>query len=108
MKPLAELRQVAAADVYKAGRLAAQLRRAERGVEFSYVADYLSEPGLPVATTLPVGPNVVHTPAGALPPYFSGLLPEGRRLSALRRAVKTSADGDSQDSTKIMSVTGKP
>lgn len=103
MKPLAELRQVAAADVYKAGRLAAQLRRAERGVEFSYVADYLSEPGLPVATTLPVGPNVVHTPAGALPPYFSGLLPEGRRLSALRRAVKTSAD---DELTMLLAVGG--
>jgi serine/threonine-protein kinase HipA len=34
------------------------------------------------------------TPAGAVPPYFAGLLPEGRRLSNLRRAVKTSADDD--------------
>jgi len=34
------------------------------------------------------------TARGAVPPYFAGLLPEGRRLSALRRAVKTSADDD--------------
>jgi len=33
-------------------------------------------------------------PGGALPAYFAGLLPEGRRLSALRRAVKTSADDE--------------
>ena len=29
-------------------------------------------------------------PGGALPAFFTGLLPEGRRLGALRRAVKTS------------------
>jgi HipA N-terminal domain len=29
-----------------------------------------------------------------VPTYFAGLLPEGRRLSGLRRAVKTSADDD--------------
>ena len=34
------------------------------------------------------------TVGGALPPFFSGLLPEGRRLSALRAAVKTSADDE--------------
>ena len=32
--------------------------------------------------------------AGAAPPYFTGLLPEGRRLNALRRSIKTSADDD--------------
>ncbi len=32
--------------------------------------------------------------AGALPPFFSGLLPAGRRLTALRSAVKTSADDE--------------
>jgi serine/threonine-protein kinase HipA len=36
---------------------------------------------------------VTHAP-GALPPFFSGLLPEGRRLTALRGAVKTSADDE--------------
>lgn len=29
-----------------------------------------------------------------LAPYFAGLLPEGRRLSTVRTAVKTSADDD--------------
>lgn len=33
-------------------------------------------------------------PAGAVPPFFAGLLPEGRRLTALRGAVKTSADDE--------------
>lgn len=34
------------------------------------------------------------TPAGALPPFFTGLLPEGRRLTALRQDVGTSADDE--------------
>jgi serine/threonine-protein kinase HipA len=47
-----------------------------------------------VATTLPLGREPVLRPSGALPSYFAGLLPEGRRLGALRRAVKTSADDE--------------
>jgi len=42
----------------------------------------------------PGGQRARPSPAGALPSYFSGLLPEGRRLGALRRAVKTSADDE--------------
>ena len=48
----------------------------------------------PVATTLPVTSEPLVRPAGALPSYFAGLLPEGRRLGALRRAIKTSADDE--------------
>jgi serine/threonine protein kinase HipA of HipAB toxin-antitoxin module len=33
-------------------------------------------------------------PVGAVPPFFAGLLPEGRRLSALRAAVKSSGDDE--------------
>lgn len=90
---LEAMRAVDAADVYKAGRLAGQLRRTAGGVEFSYYADYLAD-GSPVATTLPLHHEPRITPAGAVPPFFAGLLPEGRRLSSLRRAVKTSADDE--------------
>ncbi|MBB5869587.1 serine/threonine-protein kinase HipA [Allocatelliglobosispora scoriae] len=88
---LQSLPTVDRADVYKQGVLAATLTRLAEGVEFRYVTDY---EGPPVATTLPMGPQAVMYPAGAVPPFFAGLLPEGRRLSALRRAVKTSADDD--------------
>ena len=48
-----------------------------------------------MATTLPLeGPPVITHAPGALPPFFSGLLPEGRRLTGLRSAVKTSADDE--------------
>ena len=82
------------ADVYKGGVLAARLERAEGGTRFSYVPAYLASGGEAVASTLPVSPRPVDTPAGAVPPFFTGLLPEGRRLASLRRAVKTSADDE--------------
>jgi len=82
------------ADVWKGERLAATLTRTQSGTEFAYTDDYLARPGLAVATTLPVTDETLVTPAGAVPPYFAGLLPEGRRLSSLRRAAKTSADDD--------------
>lgn len=88
------LTDVVVADVYKSGQLAATLRRAERGIEFAYRDDYLSKDARPVATTLPLTDEPIHTQAGAVPPFFAGLLPEGRRLTGLRRAVKTSADDE--------------
>ena len=49
--------------------------------------------GAPVAHTLPVGTRLAR-PGRALPPFFTNLLPEGRRLAALQRAAKTSGDDD--------------
>jgi serine/threonine-protein kinase HipA len=85
-----DLRTVHVAEVYKAGRPAATLTRGDGTVTFAYLPEYA---GPPVARTLPLGSSVtLH--GGAVPPFFAGLLPEGRRLSAVRRAVKTSADDD--------------
>jgi serine/threonine-protein kinase HipA len=85
---------VDAADVYKAGALAARLERTPQGVAFTYLDDYRASGRPPVASTLPITQVPRLTPAGAVPPYLAGLLPEGRRLSALRRTVKTSADDE--------------
>ena len=81
------VRDVSVADVHKAGTLAAHLTRTQDGVEFRYVDGYH---GPPVATTLRVSLEALLRPGGAPPAFFTGLLPEGRRLGALRRAVKTS------------------
>ena len=91
---LHELTSIREAHVFKDAQLAGVLRRVPGGVEFGYLSEYLSAGGEQVATTLPLTDVPVLTPAGAVPPYFAGLLPEGRRLSSLRRAVKTSADDD--------------
>lgn len=84
-----DLRDVSVAAVHKGGRHAADLRRVGSHVEFRLHSDY---DGPEVATNL--HEDVTGLPAGAVPPFFAGLLPEGRRLSALRRAVATSADDE--------------
>lgn len=88
---LEDLRGVKRADVYKQGQPAATLIRSPEGVSFSYLPSY---EGPAVASTLPFGPRPVVRAGGAVPAYFAGLLPEGRRLGALRREVKTSADDE--------------
>lgn len=101
---LPELVHVGRADVYKGGSLAAHLeRRADGTVTFTYTSDWVRNSGLPVATTLPVTDEPVVTAAGAVPAFFAGLLPEGRRLGALRRTLKTSAD---DELTLVMGVGG--
>ncbi|MDF2051855.1 HipA domain-containing protein [Arthrobacter sp. Cr_A7] len=82
------------ADIYKAGVLAARLERHDGGTRFSYLPAYLASGGPAVATSLPPTNEPVLSAAGAAPPYFTGLLPEGRRLNPLRRSIKTSADDD--------------
>lgn len=89
-----EFRRVDRAAVFKKGLRAAELRREPHGIELRYDEEYLGSSGAALASTLPLRREPYVTPAGALPPYLSGLLPEGRRLSALRRAVKTSADDE--------------
>ncbi|MFI5047489.1 MAG: type II toxin-antitoxin system HipA family toxin [Acidimicrobiia bacterium] len=90
------LRSIDAGDVYKRGRRAARLVREPTAIRFEYLAAYLEDPAAPaVATTLPRSQVPVRTGgAGAVHPFFAGLLPEGRRLGALQRAVKTSADDE--------------
>jgi serine/threonine-protein kinase HipA len=82
------------ADVYKAGVPAARLERHDGGTKFSYLPGYLAAGGPAVASSLPPSTEPVLSAAGAAPPYFTGLLPEGRRLNALRRSVKTSMDDE--------------
>jgi len=91
---LEALRAVRQADVFKAGERAATLTRTKDGVEFRYLDEWIAAKRPAVTTTLLVSAEPVIRPSGALPAYFTGLLPEGRRLGALRRAVKTSADDE--------------
>jgi serine/threonine-protein kinase HipA len=74
--------------------LAAKLRRKSEGTEFAYLEDYLANGGPAVASTLPLSDVNLLIVGGAVPPFFAGLLPEGRRLSGLIRRVKTSPDDE--------------
>ena len=91
--PASDARTIQVADVFKAGRRAAQLRRTASGTTFSYLPEYAAD-GIAIATTLPISARTLACQAGAVPAFFAGMLPEGRRLTALRRLVKTSADDE--------------
>ncbi len=94
MKSFEDAKDQRQADVYKQGVLAARLERHESGTRFSYLPEYLVTGGPAVAVSLPLSSEAVVTASGAVPSFFAGLLPEGRRLSLLRRAVKTSIDDE--------------
>ncbi|WP_235933426.1 HipA N-terminal domain-containing protein [Corynebacterium qintianiae] len=89
MKPRDQLRYIDRADVYKAGTLAAELEREDSGeVQFAYLPSYEGEP---IAFTLPLGTTLR---GAGLPSFFAGLLPEGHRLTVLKRSMKTSLDDE--------------
>ena len=94
---------------YVQGKLAAQLRRYDRHVEFTYNPEYgdkrAEHHGHAVATTLPISAEPIVTPGRSVPTYFAGLLPEGRRLTALRTHLKTSTD---DDFTMLLAVGADP
>ena len=86
-----DVRTVDSADVYVDDQPVATLIRLPDRVRL----EYLDNAATDIATSLQRSTPIVETHApGALPPFFSGLLPEGRRLSALRNVVKTSADDE--------------
>ncbi|GAA1416171.1 hypothetical protein AUR04nite_35250 [Glutamicibacter uratoxydans] len=88
---LQDLKHVRTADVYQNRSLVGTLTRLSDGsIEFSYTDDYLAsgEPG--IASSLPVSASPYMSGSGSLPAFFSGLLPEGHRLTVLKDAAKTS------------------
>lgn len=80
-----------AADVYVREKLAGHFSKRDDGL---VAFDYVEGATTPVATTLPIGGAPYVTAGGALPPFFTNLLPEGRRLSTLKRSVKASLDDE--------------
>ncbi|MEQ1736939.1 MAG: HipA domain-containing protein [Rhodoglobus sp.] len=89
-----DYRRIDVASVFKGEVLAGELRRDNDDVTFTYADDYLSGTGPPIATTLPLRRAPYVERGGAVPPFFAGLLPEGRRQTAVREKLKTSADDE--------------
>ena len=90
----ADATRIDSADVYKGNDLAGAMTRSSGDVEFAYSQLYLEGNGPPVASSLPRRAMPYLRSGGAVPPFFAGLLPEGARLDAVVRAVKTSADDE--------------
>ncbi|MCC6220674.1 MAG: HipA domain-containing protein [Deltaproteobacteria bacterium] len=93
---LADVRKLERVYVFKGEELAGSITRTRDGSIFEYDAHYLERAGTEdlasVAFSLPLRKEPHQTYGDNLHPFFAGLLPEGRRLSALISALKTSAD----------------
>ncbi|MEY4581970.1 MAG: hypothetical protein RL701_6673 [Pseudomonadota bacterium] len=89
-------RGVVLVDVYKGSRLAGVLERTQHGAEFRYATEYLAQAAgdasQAVAVTLPLRVEPYPVFGTNLHAFFAGLLPEGLRMRALVRSVKTSED----------------
>ncbi|VAW08601.1 hypothetical protein MNBD_ACTINO01-822, partial [hydrothermal vent metagenome] len=90
----AETKRVLRASVYKREVVAGEIVRTATGTSFQYHDAYLAGNGDAVASTLPPRSRPYVTGSGSLPPFFTGLLPEGARLDAVIAAVGTSADDE--------------
>jgi len=99
---LVDLKRVDKADVYQNRILTGHLERRSDGyVQFSYSDEFL-QLGMPgIATSLPTSATPLIAPGGGLPAFFSGLLPEGHRLTVLKNATKTSL---ADEMTLLMAV----
>lgn len=73
---LESVKSVVEAEVYKAGEPAGLLVRHHTRTEFRYHERYQQAGGRAIATTLPLSGVPMQVQAGAVPPFFAGLLPE--------------------------------
>lgn len=84
------------ADVYVGDEVAASLQRTKAGSRLSYLPHYLErfagDPSAAVSLSLPLQKAPIETRGVNLHPFFAGLLPEGLRMRALVRSLKTSED----------------
>jgi serine/threonine-protein kinase HipA len=89
-------RSAQALDVHLGDTRVGQLSRIERGARFAYdprwVQAHAGDSNRSIAIRMPVRVEPFDCAGVNLHPFFAGLLPEGLRLRALVRAVKTSED----------------
>lgn len=83
-------------DVFKDTLRVGELDRSEHGARFTYAKEYAAahagDARYGVAFSLPPRSDPYEVFGTNLHPFFAGLLPEGLRLRALVRALKTSED----------------
>ncbi|MDZ4785030.1 MAG: HipA domain-containing protein [bacterium] len=95
---ISEIKNLELVYVFKGEEKIGTLARTDNGSEFTYDNNYLTkttdtkESLRAIAYTMPSRQTTYLTRGENLGAYFAGLLPEGFRLQALIRTVKTSAD----------------
>lgn len=79
--------------IYRGDALAGELLRTEEGCSFSFAPSFLGDGRFSgLSYRIPKDSRPIVFRGANLHPFFAGLLPEGLRLNALLRNLKTSAD----------------
>lgn len=79
--------------IYKGGTFAGILQRTEQGCEFSQDRAFIESSQYDYFSyCIPKSTQKIVIQGDNLPPFFAGLLPEGRRLNALISKIKTAGD----------------
>lgn len=88
-----DFKEVSKLIIYKNLEIAGSLERTEQGCELKLAQNFIENTKAPYFSyCIPKNtPNIVIN-GDNLPPFFAGLLPEGRRLNALIDKIKTSKD----------------
>lgn len=87
------MRVAKALDVYRGSERAGTIERTTHGSVFTYDAAWIAaHPGDAIAFNLPATVRKHETVGVNLHTFFAGLLPEGARLHAMTRRLKTSQD----------------
>ena len=91
-----ESKQVTKLEVYRGSDLVGELERTKRGSKFTYLPNAFTSGDHPaprgISFALPVRDRAYEVNGVNLDPFFAGLLPEGLRLQALVKRLKTSED----------------
>ncbi|MEI6835200.1 MAG: HipA domain-containing protein, partial [bacterium] len=90
---MADSKKVSALPLFKNGVHAGALQRTPKGCRLIFSEDFArSHRGRQFCFHIPISDQPYSWTGVGLPAYFAGLLPEGLRLSALVRRLKTSDD----------------
>lgn len=88
-----EIKEFSELNIYKNSQFAGVLKRTHQGCEFALSEDFIRQTStLYFAYCIKNSTDSLIMNGDNLPPFFAGLLPEGRRFNALIKKLKTSED----------------
>jgi len=90
---LSDVKEITELKIYKDSEFAGILKRTPQGCEFQFSSDFIAKTTVPYFSyCIKNSSNPLVMNGNNLPPFFAGLLPEGRRFNALMKKLKTSED----------------
>lgn len=90
---MSDFKEINTLKVYKNSEFAGILQRTASGCELILDSNFIDNPKIPyLSYCIPKTKSNIVVQGDNLPPFFAGLLPEGRRFNLLINKIKTSSD----------------